>query len=55
MNELLENLPKTPLYENFTKYLNSLKNEDSEAILGYVLDSKIPGNPVLEELFMREQ
>lgn len=55
MNEFLEKLPKTPLYENFTKYLNSLKSEDSEAILGYVLSSKIPGNPVLEELFMREQ
>lgn len=52
---LLDKLPKTPLYESFGKYLNTLKNEDGEAILKYLLSSPIIGNPVLEELFMREQ
>ncbi|VTU34436.1 hypothetical protein [Variovorax sp. RA8] len=55
MEELIDKLPKTPLYENFAKYLNTLKDEESEAILKYILGSSIIGNPLLEEFFMTEQ
>ena len=55
MKDLIDKLPKTPLYENFAKYLNTLKDEESEAILKYILGSSIIGNPLLEEFFMTEQ
>jgi|GEM_PF-2662592 len=53
--EMVQGLPKTPLYESFSKYLSTLKPEESEKVLDYIQTHHILGNPMLEELFMREQ
>ena len=56
MNDVLDNLPKTPLYENFNQFLaESIENKDDRAkILDYVINSQIIGNPLLEEFYMTQ-
>lgn len=56
MNEVLDKLPKTPLYENFNQFLVEAvqDKEDRAKILDYVIKSQIIGNPLLEEFYMTQ-
>ena len=56
MNEVLDKLPQTPLYENFNQFLaKAIQDKDDRAkILDYVMKSQIIGNPLMEEFYMTQ-
>lgn len=56
MNEVLDKLPQTPLYENFNQFLaEAIQDKDDRAkILDYVMKSQIIGNPLMEEFYMTQ-
>lgn len=56
MNEVLDKLPITPLYENFNEFLaQAIQDKDDRAkVIDYVIKSQIIGNPLMEEFYMTQ-
>ena len=56
MNDVLDKLPTTPLYENFNHFLSeAIQDKDDRAkVLDYVIKSQIIGNPLMEEFYMTQ-